>query len=42
MVKNISHLLLLPILVQKEQTNIDLNHKKADPTGSAFFMSFLD
>jgi hypothetical protein len=28
MVKNINHLLLLPILVQKEQTNIDLIQKK--------------
>jgi hypothetical protein len=28
MVKNISHLLLLPILVQKEQTNIVLTQKK--------------
>jgi hypothetical protein len=28
MVKNINHLLLLPILVQKEQTNIVLTQKK--------------
>ncbi len=42
MVKYINHLLLLPILVQKEQTNIDLIQKKPIQPDRLLYALYLD